>query len=372
MEDRPEVDRWVISLLNTLVKDVDAYYADYEPTKAARAIQDFISDNLSNWYVRLCRRRFWKGEYSKDKLSAYQTLQECLEKAAILMSPIAPFYSDFLYRNLRMDMNQSIHLVDYPTVEEEVIDKDLEYRMDKAQKISSMILSLRKRESIKVRQPLQKILLPILDDHFEEQIEQVKSLILAEVNVKEIEYLKDTSGIVKKSIKPDFKQLGKKLGPKMKDLAKAVNGFGQKEISELEQKGSILVSLGDDNFELQLEEVEIRSEDIEGWMVASQDGITVALDVNISDELQFEGNAREIVNRIQKERKDRGFEVTDRILINFEASELINDTILSFKDYIAAEVLANAINIVPSQDLTEDAFELLINESPIKLSVQKA
>ncbi|MEZ5007867.1 MAG: isoleucine--tRNA ligase [Chitinophagales bacterium] len=372
VEDRPEIDRWVISLLNTLVKDVDAYYADYEPTKAARAIQDFISDNLSNWYVRLCRRRFWKGEYSKDKLSAYQTLQECLEKAAILMSPIAPFYSDFLYRNLRMDMNQSIHLVDYPTVEEEVIDKDLEYRMDKAQKISSMILSLRKRESIKVRQPLQKILLPILDDHFEEQIEQVKSLILAEVNVKEIEYLKDTSGIVKKSIKPDFKQLGKKLGPKMKDLAKAVNGFGQKEISELEQKGSILVSLGDDNFELQLEEVEIRSEDIEGWMVASQDGITVALDVNISDELQFEGNAREIVNRIQKERKDRGFEVTDRILINFEASELINDTILSFKDYIAAEVLANAINIVPSQDLTEDAFELLINESPIKLSVQKA
>ncbi|MEZ5004459.1 MAG: isoleucine--tRNA ligase [Chitinophagales bacterium] len=372
VNERPEIDQWVISLLNTLVKEVDEYYADYEPTKAARAIQDFISDNLSNWYVRLCRRRFWKGEYSKDKLAAYQTLQECLEKAAILMSPIAPFYSDFLYRNLKMDMEQSVHLADYPSVDHSVIDKDLEYRMDKAQKISSMVLSLRKRESIKVRQPLQKILLPILDDQFEEQIEQVKSLILAEVNVKEIEYLKDTSGIVKKSIKPDFKVLGKKLGPKMKDLAKAVNGFGQKEIETLEQKGSIIVSLGDENYELQLEETEIRSEDIEGWMVASQDGITVALDVNITDDLQFEGNAREIVNRIQKERKDRGFEVTDRIVINFEATDLINATIHSYKDYIATEVLANKINVVPSHDLNGDAFELEINDDKIKLSIQKA
>ncbi len=375
VSERPEIDRWVISLLNTLVHEVDGFYADYEPTKVARAIQSYVLDNLSNWYVRLCRRRFWRGEYSKDKLAAYQTLQECLEKVAILMSPIAPFYSDFLYRNLKMkgnDSDRSVHLSDFPTVEENVIDKDLENRMDKAQKISSMVLSLRKKESIKVRQPLQKVLLPILDDQFEQQVEQVKSLILSEVNVKEIEYLKDTSGIVKKSIKPDFKKLGRKLGPKMKDMVQALNKFDQNDIVQLETDGSVSILLGEEDFELQLDEVEIRSEDIEGWMVVSQGGITVALDVNITDDLKFEGNAREIVNRIQKERKERGFEVTDRILIDFEESALINDTIVSYKDYIAAEVLASSINIVPLQTLNEDAFELEINESPIKLSIKKA
>ena len=325
--------------------------------------------------MRLCRRRFWKGEYSRNKLAAYQTLQECLEKVAILMSPIAPFYSEFLYRNIKMEGAESdcsVHLSDFPIAIESVIDKHLEYRMDKAQKISSMVLSLRKKESIKVRQPLQKILLPILDDQFEQQVEQVKSLILSEVNVKEIEYLKDTSGVVKKSIKPNFKLLGKKLGPKIKDLARELNNFDQNDIIRLEQEGKIDVDFGTETFTLLLEEVEIRSEDIEGWMVVSQDGITVALDVNISEQLKFEGNAREIVNKIQKERKERGFEVTDRILIDFEASELINDTILSYKDYIAEEVLASNINIVPLQTLNDGAFELVINESAVKLSIQKA
>ena len=375
LAERPEIDRWVISLLNTLVIEVDASYADYEPTKAARAIQEFVLDNLSNWYVRLCRRRFWKGDYSTDKIAAYQTLHQCLETIALLMSPIAPFYTDFLYRNLNLENEESavsIHLADFPEVTKSAIDKDLEARMDKAQKISSMVLSLRKRESIKVRQPLQKILLPILDDHFKEQVDQVKELILSEVNVKEIEYLKDTSGIIKKRIKPNFKVLGKKLGPKMKFLAQALKSFDQNNILELELNEQIEVSLGDENYLLLLNEVEIQSEDIEGWMVASQGGITVALDVQISESLKNEGNAREMVNKIQKERKERGFEVTDRILIDIEESDLVNDTILNYKDYIAAEVLAKNINVVTSQALSANAFELQVNENVVKLSIQKA
>jgi isoleucyl-tRNA synthetase len=375
INERPEIDRWIISLLNTLVQEVDSNYETYEPTKAARAVQDFVLDNLSNWYVRLCRRRFWKGEYTTDKIAAYQTLHQCLETIAILMAPIAPFYADFLYRNLNLlgeSSDRSVHLANFPTVDTSVIDTLLEYRMDKAQKISSMVLSLRKKENIKVRQPLQKILLPILDEQFETEVEKVKSLILSEVNVKEIEYLKDTIGIVKKSIKPNFKVLGKKLGPKMKLLNDVLNNFSQQDIIELEKNGEKSIVLDGDDYGLLLEDVEIQSEDIEGWLVVSQDGITVALDVNISDDLLNEGNAREIVNRIQKERKDMGFEVTDRIVIDFETSDLVVETIASFKDYIASEVLASSINIVSSPAVNENQLEIVINENTVKLNIKKA
>jgi isoleucyl-tRNA synthetase len=373
--ERPEIDRWIISLLNTLVQEVDGDYDSYEPTKAARAIQDFVSDNLSNWYVRLCRRRFWKGEYSTDKIAAYQTLHQCLETIAILMAPIAPFYSDFLYRNLNLlgvSSDRSVHLANFPSVNTEVIDKSLEYRMDKAQKISSMVLSLRKKENIKVRQPLQRILLPILDNQFEVEVEKVKSLILSEVNVKEIEYLSDSTGIVKKSIKPNFKVLGKKLGPKMKLLNDVLSKFSQQDIVQLEKTGAQSILLEGEEYSLLLEDVEIQSEDIEGWLVVSQDGITVALDVNISEDLMNEGNAREIVNRIQKERKEMGFEVTDRIVLNFETSDLVEQTIASYKDYIASEVLASAINIVSLPAVNENSLEIVVNESIVKLNIKKA
>jgi len=375
LEERPEIDRWVISLLNSLIKEVDACYADYEPTKAARAIQEFVLDNLSNWYVRLCRRRFWKGDYSADKISAYQTLHHCLDVVSVLMSPIAPFYGDFLYRNLRMSGLEdlvSVHLTEFPKVDESVIDKDLEDRMDKAQKISSMVLSLRKRETIKVRQPLQRILLPVLDNHFEEQVEKVRTLILSEVNVKEIEYLQDTSGVVKKKIKPDFKALGRKLGPKMKDLVQLLNGLDQDAIRDFETAGAKEVILQGESYMLNIDDVEIQSEDIEGWLVASQDGLTVALDVHISDDLKKEGYAREVVNRIQKERKERGFEVTDRIKVSVEDSDIASSTIKAFGDYIAAEVLASSINIVALRSINENQFEIELEETVLKITIQKA
>lgn len=373
LAERPEIDRWIISLLNSLVKEVDACYADYEPTRAARAIQDFAGDNLSNWYVRLCRRRFWKGEYNTDKIAAYQTLWQCLDTLAALMAPIAPFYADFLYRNLRgAGELVSVHLADFPRADPSAIDPGLEDRMDKAQKISSMVLSLRKRETIKVRQPLQRILLPVTDEHFVEQVEQVKALILSEVNVKEIEYLQDTSGIVKKKVKPDFKVLGKKLGPAMKALVEAVNRFGQEDIRRLESDGEIELMLQDAPYTLKLDEVDIQSEDIEGWLVASQDGITVALDVQVSEALRLEGYARELVNRIQKERKDSGLEVTDRIVLQLEESPAASGIAGSFGAYIAEEVLASAINIVPSRSIIGPRAEVELDDEVITFAIQKA
>ena len=373
--DRPEIDRWIISLLNSLVKTVDDAYADYEVTRAARAIQDFVQDHLSNWYVRLSRRRFWKGDLTEEKRAAFDTLYECLLTIAQLMAPVAPFYSDFLYRNLRRAGNGdevSVHLSDFPEASAGDIDKDLEERMAIAQKISSMVLSLRKRENIKVRQPLQRILLPVINDRFEDQVEKVKPLILSEVNVKEIEYLKDSSGMFSKKIKPDFKVLGKKLGPKMKEMAGVLAGFSQEDIQLLEQESTIHVNLSGEVYVLQIDEVDIQTEDIEGWMVASQDGITVALDVQIDDDLRREGNAREMVNRIQRERKELGFEVTDRIVISIEESAVVTNTVDSFGDYIASEVLASDINVVPSRTLKEGAFELDVNGNPVKLTIQKA
>ena len=370
LSDRPEIDRWVISLLNTLIKNVDAFYADYEPTKATREIQTFVNDHLSNWYVRLCRRRFWKGEYSKDKIVAYQTLYQCLETVARLMAPVAPFYSDYLYKCLHteLDAAASVHLGLFPEVDFAAIDEDLEKRMDIAQEISSMVLSLRKKQSIKVRQPLQRIMLPVVREGFVEQVEQVKELILNEVNVKEIEYVNDTSGVVKKRIKPNFKLLGKKLGSKMKHASDIIQQFSQDDIRELETVGNKELFIDGERYEIELAEVEIFSDDIEGWLVTSNNGITVALDIHFTDSLLNEGMARELVNRIQNERKDAGFFVTDNIQIFVEENESIKDALIEFKQYICGETLAKDLCMVSS---LPKAKEMEINELMVRILIEK-
>lgn len=348
IEERPEIDQWIISLLNSLVKEVTHDYEDYEPTKAARKIQSFVLNNLSNWYVRLCRRRFWKGEYNTDKIAAYQTLYTCLKTIAQLMAPIAPFYPDYLYQNLNaatglMDA-KSVHLSDFPIAQEDKIDSALEKRMQLAQDASSLVLSLRKREDIRVRQPLERMLIPIENEQQKEQIQLVEDLILREVNVKSLQYVDDTSGMIKKSIKPNFKVLGKRLGPKMKDVAKAFGTFGQDEIKEIEATKSLKVSLPDDVIEISLDEVEISSTDVEGWLVANTDHVTVALDVNISNELKQEGIAREFVNRIQNIRKDKDFNVTDRIEVIIFGDNELQSAVNTFNEYIMQEVLATSIS----------------------------
>lgn len=370
LKERPEIDRWIISVLNSLVKEVDTCYGDYEPTKATRAIQTFISDHLSNWYVRLCRRRFWKGEYEADKIAAYQTLFQCLETLTILMAPVAPFYSDYLYKILNKDSEKaiSVHLSDFPLVDEKAIDKDLEERMELAQNISSMVLSLRKKEVIKVRQPLQKIMIPVINEGFVEKIEKVKELILSEVNVKEIQYVTDTSGIVKKRIKPNFKILGKKLGGQMKFAGDIIGTFGQSEIAQIEEKGEIEIMLGDQSYTLLISEVEIISDDIEGWLVVSENGITVALDIHLSNSLINEGIARELVNKIQNERKDADYFVTDNIKITVEENEAIGNAINEYKDYICGETLTKEL-------LLKTAFKegkiIEINEHQVHILIEK-
>ncbi|NQX97413.1 MAG: isoleucine--tRNA ligase [Flavobacteriales bacterium] len=350
ISERAEIDRWIISKLNSLINIVDGFYGDYEPTKAGRAIQDFVNDELSNWYVRLCRRRFWKGEYSQDKIAAYQTLYKCLEVVAQLSSAIAPFYMDQLYSDLVAVSGKgnktSVHLSDFPVANESTIDTDLEERMSIAQKISSMVLSLRKKESIKVRQPLQKIMVPILDNKFKRQLEDVEDLILSETNVKELEYLVDTTGVLVKSIKPNFKTLGPKYGKIMKQIAAAVNQFGADEIAELEANGSKNLIVDGQDVVLEFADVEISTQDIPGWLVQSEGGITVALDITLSDELKEEGIAREFVNRIQNLRKDSGLEVTDRISINILKHTEINQAINNNKNYICSETLANDLELV--------------------------
>lgn len=345
LESRPEIDRWIISLLNSLVIDVDQFYADYEPTKAARAIQEFVDENLSNWYVRLCRRRFWKGEYSTDKISAYQTLYTCLNTIAKLMSPIAPFFSDRLFLDLNAVTGKehviSVHLADFPIYQEELVDKSLEERMGLAQDISSLVLSLRKKTGINVRQPLNKILLPILDDRFGEQVALVKDLILSETNIKEIEFITDTSGIIKKKIKPNFKALGPKVGKDMKVVSQAIQELNQEDISRLEKEGSI--QLGTTGHRVHIEDVEILAEDVAGWQVASMDRLTVALDIQITPELKAEGISRELINRIQNLRKDLGFEVTDRIQVRVTDEEEIAAACQQNAEYIKAEILAESL-----------------------------
>lgn len=357
VEERPELDRWILSLLNSLVKDMDEAFADYEPTKAGRAIQDFVTEHLSNWYVRLSRRRFWKGDYTKDKISGYQTIYKCLETIAKLSSPVAPFYADKLFRDLNFatgkDNSVSVHLSDFPVADKTIINKQLEARMELAQRISSLVLSLRKGSKIRVRQPLSRIMVPVLNEEFQKNVEAVKDLILSEVNVKEIEFLTDSSGILVKKIKPNFKSLGPKFGKHMKSIAAEVNKFGQEQIAEIEQTGAYNLEIEGEKIQLSLEDVEISSQDIPGWLVATEGKLTVALDVTITEKLREEGIAREFVNRIQNIRKDRDFKVTDRIRLKMKSHESINSAIQSNLNYICTEILAESLDIVDEISATE-------------------
>ena len=347
LAERPEIDRWILSELHTLIQLVDEAYADYEPTKAARAISDFVQENLSNWYVRLCRRRFWKGEYGTDKIAAYQTLYTCLMTVSKLSAPIAPFFMDRLYKDLNEATNaekySSVHLAEFPKFVENFVDKSLESKMLKAQTVSSLVLSLRKKEMIKVRQPLQKVMVPILDEVQRAEIEAVSDLIKAEVNVKEIQLLDDASGILVKQIKPNFKALGPKFGKDMGLISKEIQGFSQEQIAEIERNGEISIVISGNNVNLTTQDVEISSQDIEGWLVANSNGITVALDITITDELRKEGIARELVNRIQNIRKDSGFEVTDKITVTMLNDETIQPAVQDNIDYIKSETLTEEL-----------------------------
>ncbi len=374
LNDRPEIDRWIISLLNTLKKEVDQDYANYEPTLATRKIQNFVDQHLSNWYVRLCRRRFWKGEYEQDKVAAYQTLYECMVTIAKMMAPVAPFFSDWLYQNLnnatQLEPHESVHLALFPDSDETAIDKKLEQRMDYAQRISSLVLSLRKKDNLRVRQPLKKILLPILNPSFQEQVDAVKDLILAEVNVKEIEYITDTAGIIKKKAKPNFKTLGKRLGPNMKAGLAAINAFDQETIAQIEKTNAYSLELNGEQYEISLEDIEILSEDIPGWQVATDRDVTVALDIQLDDALIAEGTARELVNRIQNIRKAKDFNITDRIEVVVTANEKIDQALAQFGDYICNEVLANSIS--SKAELEQGEKVELFEGEEVMISVTKA
>ena len=372
--EKPEIDRWVLSKLNSLVKEVDAAFADYEPTKAGRLIQEFTTDHLSNWYVRLCRRRFWKGDYTTDKISAYQTLYTCLITVAKLSAPIAPFFMDQLFKDLNSVSEKeevtSIHLSNFGKLKESYIDEDLEQRMEIAQKLSSMVLALRKKESLKVRQPLQKMMVPILDPTFKRQLQDVEELILSEVNVKELEYLEETAGVLVKKVKADFKKLGPKFGKDMKLVAAAINQLSQEQIIELESNGSINLVLPEKNIALDVSDVEISSEDIPSWLVATEGKYTVALDVTLSEELREEGVAREVVNRIQNFRKEAGFEVTDKINISLEIIPQISSAIENNKNYICSETLANDLSFV--EEITGTKYLLEIdNETKTYVALTK-
>jgi isoleucyl-tRNA synthetase len=369
---RPEIDRWIMSRLHTLV---DAYYADmddYDVTTACRRIEVFVNDHLSNWYVRLNRRRFWKGELSEDKRAAYATLHECLVVISQLISPVAPFFSDWLYKNLTAYSDKlpaSVHLTDLPSPAHELLDEALLRRMDYAQHISSLILSIRKKERLRVRLPLRRILLPVLDDRFQSDVDQVKELILSEVNVKEIEYITDTAGMVSKKAKPNFKTLGKRLGKQMKAAAELIQNLSQDEISQFEKTGTLSLNIEGENYTAEREDIEIISEDIPGWQVASEEGITVALDVQLDDALIAEGNARELVNRIQNIRKNSGLNVTDRITINIESLEGVSEAVGLYGDFIKNETLANSISVDSKVDGTK--VEWLEGEE-IGIAVKKA
>lgn len=372
-QQRPEIDRWILSSLQSLIKKVTAAFDDYEPTLAGRLVEDFVDEHLSNWYVRLCRRRFWKGEYEEDKIAAYQTLYECLETVVRLMAPISPFFSDELFINLNQvtgkNKQASVHHVLFPKADESLIDNKLEERMQLAQDASSLILSLRKKANLKVRQPLQKVLIPVLESGMKIQLEKIEELIKAEVNVKEIEYLTKTEGFIKKKIKPNFQALGKKLGPKMKLVTQSFSDFTQQQISLFEKEGRYSIPVGNDEpVEITLNEVEISSEDIPGWTVASKGLLTVALDINVTPELIQEGDAREFVNRIQKIRKDSGFDVTDRIEVKVAANNGISQSLAKYNDYICAEILADKLEISSKID---DGTEIEVNDNPLKVIVLK-
>ena len=373
-EKRPELDKWILSLLNSLIKDVGNAYENYENTRAGRLIQDFVIDHLSNWYVRLGRKRYWGGEYDEDKISAYQTLYTCLLTVSKLASPIAPFYMDKLYRDL-ISVNDkekvsSVHLAYFPEVNEEIIDKELEERMEMAQSISSMILSLRRKANFKVRQPLQKIMMPIISDNFVEQIEKVEQIIKTETNIKEIKFLSDSSDILVKSIKANFKVLGPKYGKLMKQVAAKIAGMSQKEIAEFERTNKFSFVVENQEVNLDLDDVEIISEDIPGWLVANEGKITVALDINLTQELIEEGIAREFVNRIQNLRKESGFNVVDKINIYILSNPNLNSAITKFDEYICSQTLANSIKIVDKME-QKDNISVEVNNFETQLSVTK-
>ena len=372
LEQRPEIDRWILSSLHSLVKKVTAAMDDYEPTVAGRAIESFVDEQLSNWYVRLCRRRFWKGEYEQDKISAYQTLYECLETVIQLTAPIAPFFSDAIFSNLNSVTGKhqvaSIHHANFPVANDAFIDAALEERMQLAQDVCSLVLSLRKKVNIKVRQPLQKILIPVLDPAMQEQLGLIQDLITAEVNVKEIEYLTETEGIIKKKIKPNFKALGTKMGAKMKAAGAAITAMTAAQIASLEKTGEILLSIEGEELSIALTEVDIAAEDIPGWSVASKGSLTVALDITITPDLQQEGDAREFVNRVQNIRKESGFALTDRIFVTLEHCDRLKESIVKYNDYICREILADSINWV---DQVENATEVDVNENLLKVSITK-
>lgn len=386
VKERPEIDRWILSSLNSLADTATRHLDDYEPTRAARAIQEFVDEHLSNWYVRLCRRRFWKpadtDEGRKDKEAAYQTLYECMEKLARLMAPVAPFFADWLFRNLNncsgKSTASSVHHTDWPQPDASVVNASLEERMQLAQDISSLILSLRKKATgsgphrrpggIKVRQPLQRMLIPVTNDEARRQIEQVSDLIRHEVNVKEIELLTDTEAFIQKKIKPDYKALGKKLGPKMKPVAAKLSAFTQKDIATLEEQGYFDLSLDGETLRITLSEVEITYEDIPGWLVASKGPLTVALDTTITPELEEEGMARELVNRLQRVRKEQGFELTDRILVRMQENKFLNSIIINYNNYICTEILADTFEIVPQ---IQDGIEIEVNDIKLNVLVHK-
>ena len=373
LEKRPEIDRWILSELHTLINKVDKFYEEYEPTRAARAISDFTQDYLSNWYVRLSRRRFWKGDYQTDKISAYQTLYTCMITIAKLGSPIAPFFMDRLYQDLNSvtgkETSESIHLSDFPVFDERFVDKSLERKMESAQTISSLVLSLRAKEKIKVRQPLQKIMIPVDNAQQKEEILAVANLIKHEVNIKEIQLLEDASDILIKQIKPNFKTLGPKFGKDMRSIAAAVGTFSKEDINKIEKVGNIILDVNGKNITLDLSDVEISSKDIEGWLVANQGGLTVALDVTITEDLRKEGVARELVNRIQNARKDNGLEVTDKIKLTILNNQNLQQSITDNKDYIMSETLTKELVFVDElKDGTEIEFDTIIS----KILIEKA
>lgn len=352
--ERPEIDRWILSELNTLIEFCDKSYGEYEPTRAGRAIADFVDAYLSNWYVRLCRRRFWKGEYTKDKISAYQTLYTCLETLARLAAPIAPFFCERLFSDLnevsRRHKITSVHASDFPKSNPDFIDKDLEERMQMAQKICSLVLSLRKRNNLKVRQPLSKIMIPAKNAHQQAQIEAVRDLILSEVNVKSIDFLSKENNVLVKSIKANFKTLGPKFGAKMKAIASGISAFSQEDIAKIENEGKYALTIGEEQIEITLSDVEIITQDIPGWVVANEDDLTVALDTTITDILRKEGISRELVNRIQNIRKEQGFDVTDNIIVEIEKCDLLCEAAKSFHDYIAGETLTKELKFSEQVD----------------------
>ncbi len=372
LTERPEIDRWILSELQTLVQLVDESYADYEPTRAARAISDFVQENLSNWYVRLCRRRFWKGEYGTDKIAAYQTLYTCLITVAKLSAPIAPFFMDRLYRDLTQATHSenfdSVHLADFPKYVEKYVDKSLESKMMKAQTVSSLVLSLRKKEMIKVRQPLQKVMIPILDDQQRAEIEAVSDLIKAEVNVKEVVLLDDASVVLVKQIKPNFKALGPRFGKDMGLIAKEIQGFSQEQINALDRNGSYTLVISGNSITLSLDDVEISSQDIPGWLVANANGITVALDITITEELRKEGIARELVNRIQNLRKDSGFEVTDKIKVQLMKDGHLEEAVLANETYIKSETLTETLVF---ENSLENGTEIEFDDIKTKIIISK-